>query len=105
MHTEMSPEHRHPRKAEQNRRLRGKSKASGLSLIRALTLGTCLDIRKLSVSLTIKYSSNIMVKEQQTLYVSPQVEIVEIKSQAIICQSGNDINDLNLRDDDSSNWS
>ena len=74
-------------------------------MIRALTLGTCLDIRKLSVSLTIKYSSNFMVKEQQTLYVSPQVEIVEIKSLAIICQSGNDINDLNLRDDDSSNWS
>ena len=45
-----------------------------------------------------------MVKGQQTLYVSPQVEIVEIKSQAIICQSGNDIDDLNLRDDDSSNW-
>lgn len=45
-----------------------------------------------------------MVKEQQTLYVSPQVEIVEIKSQDIICQSGNDIDDLNLRDDDSSNW-
>ena len=44
-----------------------------------------------------------MVKEQQTLYVSPQVEIVEIKSQAIICQSGNDIDDMNLRDDDSSN--
>lgn len=29
-----------------------------------------------------------MVKEQQTPYVSPQVEVVEIKSQAIICQSG-----------------
>lgn len=45
-----------------------------------------------------------MVKEQQTPYVSPQVEVVEIKSQAIICQSGN-INDFKLRDDDTENWS
>ena len=29
-----------------------------------------------------------MKKEQQTLYVSPQVKAVEIKTQAIICQSG-----------------
>ena len=28
-----------------------------------------------------------MKKEQQTLYVSPQVKTVEIKAQAIICQS------------------
>ena len=45
-----------------------------------------------------------MVKEQQTPYVSPQVEVVEIKSQAIICQSG-DINGLNLLPDDTKNWS
>lgn len=45
-----------------------------------------------------------MVKEQQTPYVSPQVEVVEIKSQAIICQSGN-INDFNVWEDDSDNWS
>ena len=45
-----------------------------------------------------------MVKEQQTLYVSPKVKTVEIKTRAIICQSGNDINDLNLREDDSANW-
>ena len=28
-------------------------------------------------------------KEQQSIYVSPQVKTIEIKSQAIICQSGN----------------
>ena len=28
-------------------------------------------------------------KEQQPIYVSPQVETIEIKAQAIICQSGN----------------
>ena len=28
-----------------------------------------------------------MVKEQQTIYVSPKVRTVEIKAQAIICQS------------------
>ena len=31
-----------------------------------------------------------MKKEQQTLYVSPQVKTVEIKVQAIICQSNPD---------------
>ncbi|MCQ2119246.1 MAG: hypothetical protein MJY84_04920 [Bacteroidales bacterium] len=46
-----------------------------------------------------------MVKEQQTLYVSPQVKAVEIKAQVIICQSENYINDLNLLEDDSDNWS
>lgn len=29
-----------------------------------------------------------MKKEHQTLYVPPQVKTVEIKAQAIICQSG-----------------
>lgn len=28
-----------------------------------------------------------MVKEKPTLYISPQVKVVEIKTQAIICQS------------------
>ena len=28
-------------------------------------------------------------KEQQTIYVSPQVKTIEFKAQAIICQSGN----------------
>ena len=42
--------------------------------------------------------------DQQAVYVSPKVKTVEIKAQAIICQSGNTINDLNLRDDDSNNW-
>ena len=27
-------------------------------------------------------------KEQQSIYVSPQVKTIEIKAQAIICQSG-----------------
>lgn len=44
-----------------------------------------------------------MVKKQQTQYVSPQVEIVEIKSRTIICQSG-DIDNFNLQDDDTRNW-
>lgn len=30
-----------------------------------------------------------MVKEQKDLYVSPEVTTLEIKAQAIICQSGN----------------
>lgn len=30
-----------------------------------------------------------MNKENQEVYVSPQVEVIEIKAQAIICQSGN----------------
>ncbi len=34
-----------------------------------------------------------MNEEQQTLYVSPQVKIVEIKVQSIICQSGGPYND------------
>ena len=45
-----------------------------------------------------------MKEEKQTLYVSPKVKTVEIKAQAIICQSENTINDLNLREDDSDNW-
>ena len=45
-----------------------------------------------------------MKKEQQTIYVSPKVKTMEIKAQTIICQSGNTINDLNLREDDSDNW-
>lgn len=45
-----------------------------------------------------------MVKKQQTLYVSPQVEIVEFKSQTIICLSG-DIDGLNLLPDDTEKWS
>lgn len=46
-----------------------------------------------------------MVKERLTVYVSPQVDILETKAQAIICQSESTINDLNLREDDSENWS
>lgn len=46
-----------------------------------------------------------MAREQHTIYVSPQVDVLEIKAQAIICQSGSTINDLNLREDDSDNWS
>ena len=45
-----------------------------------------------------------MAKGQQIPYDSPQVEIVKIKSQEIICQSG-DIDDFNMRDDDTDNWS
>ena len=44
-----------------------------------------------------------MVKKQQILYVSPQVEIVEFKSQTIICLSG-DFDGLNLLSDDTENW-
>lgn len=39
-----------------------------------------------------------MKKEQQTLYVSPQVKTVEIKTQAIICQSGG-INNMTIDGD------
>ena len=30
-----------------------------------------------------------MKKENQEVYASPQVEVIEIKAQAVICQSGN----------------
>lgn len=40
-----------------------------------------------------------MKKEQQTLYVSPQVKTVEIKAQAIICQSGG-INSMYFDEED-----
>ena len=39
-----------------------------------------------------------MKKEQQTLYVSPQVKTVEIKAQAIVCQSGG-INSMTIDPD------
>ena len=34
-----------------------------------------------------------MVKEQQIIYVSPQVKTVEIKNQQMLCQSGGAYND------------
>ena len=39
-----------------------------------------------------------MKKEEQTLYVSPKVKTVEIKAQAIICQSGG-INSMTIDPD------
>ena len=48
---------------------------------------------------------NMKKNDQQAIYVSPKVKTVEIKAQAIICQSENTINDLKLREDDSDNWS
>ncbi len=40
-----------------------------------------------------------MKKEQQTIYVSPKVKIVEIKAQAIICQSVSGINSMYIDED------
>lgn len=48
-----------------------------------------------------------MEKKQQSLYVSPQMEIIELKSQTTICQNGSyngSIDGLNLKDDDKDNW-
>ena len=40
-------------------------------------------------------------KEQQPFYVSPQVKTLEIKTQAIICQSGNrSMGENELNEDD-----
>ena len=40
-------------------------------------------------------------KEQQPIYVSPKVNTVEIKTQAIICQSGNrSMGENELNEDD-----
>ena len=40
-------------------------------------------------------------KELQQIYVSPQVETIEIKAQAIICQSGNrSMGENELNEDD-----
>ena len=36
-----------------------------------------------------KNDNEMTKKEQQPIYVSPQVETIEIKAQAIICQSVN----------------
>ena len=41
-----------------------------------------------------------MKKEQMSIYVSPYVEIVEIKTQAIICQSGSNEDYSNTNDPD-----
>ena len=41
-----------------------------------------------------------MKKEQQTLYVSPKVKTVEIKAQAIICQSLSGINSMYIDEED-----
>ena len=41
-----------------------------------------------------------MEKEQQTIYVSPQVKTVEIKAQAIICQSLSGINSMYIDEED-----
>ena len=49
----------------------------------------------------IKYISIEMVKEQQKdLYVSPEVTTLEIKEQAIICQSGSNEDYDNTNDPD-----
>ena len=37
--------------------------------------------------------------EQQTIYVSPQMKTVEIKAQAIICQSVSGINSMEIDSD------
>ena len=39
-----------------------------------------------------------MVKEQKDLYVSPEVTTLEIKAQAIICQSGSNEDYYNTND-------
>ena len=41
-----------------------------------------------------------MVKEQKDLYVSPEVTTLEIKAQAIICQSGSNEDYDNTNDPD-----
>ncbi|MBQ0082240.1 MAG: hypothetical protein KBT41_03020 [bacterium] len=38
--------------------------------------------------------------EQQTIYVSPKVKTVEIKAQAIICQSVCGINSMSIDEED-----
>ena len=45
-----------------------------------------------------------MKKEQQTLYVSPKVKTVEIKAQAIICQSVSGINSMSIDEDGGSEF-
>ena len=40
-----------------------------------------------------------MVKKKQTLYVSPKMKTVEIKAQAIICQSVCGINSMEIDSD------
>ncbi|MCQ2084176.1 MAG: hypothetical protein MJY58_06770 [Bacteroidaceae bacterium] len=45
-----------------------------------------------------------MKKEQQTLYVSPKVKTVEIKAQAIICQSLSGINSMSIDEDGGSEF-
>ena len=40
-----------------------------------------------------------MVNEQKDLYVSPELKTVEIKAQAILCQSGG-INSMSIDEED-----
>ena len=42
--------------------------------------------------------------EQQTIYVSPQVKTVEIKAQAIVCQSVSGINSMSIDEDGGSDF-
>ena len=42
--------------------------------------------------------------EQQTIYVSPKVKTVEIKAQAIICQSVSGINSMSIDEDGGSEF-
>ena len=37
-------------------------------------------------------------------YDSPEVMVLDIEVQEMLCQSGSIISDLTLREDDSSNW-
>ncbi len=40
----------------------------------------------------------------QGRYVSPQVNVIEVNAQKMLCQSVSTIKDMTLRDDDSNYW-
>lgn len=52
----------------------------------------------------MKQNTEISRKNSTEIYYSPTVEVITVNSQNVLCQSGSTIDDLNLLDDDSSNW-
>ena len=47
---------------------------------------------------------NMKINDQQAIYVSPKVKTVEIKAQAIICQSGFYNENESYKEGDTSSW-
>lgn len=80
--------------ALRNRPLRTNAGRAFILLIRTDLLGKSENFRKfMRFWWQLSFNNqklSIMVKEEQSLYVPPKVKTMEIKAQAIICQSQTD---------------